>query len=173
MLAFVQLASTLFNVCFVKLLGKRLLFLGSLTMGGLSCLALSINAFITIPASASSFDQNYVNADRVMDNTFAMVNFVVMDFFASVASGIPWMLISEIFPIRVRAAASGLSATVAYILHFGVTKTYINVEQGLSVGGALMLYSVLTLIGYLFVVFQYFYNICYFSQLPASLAFTC
>lgn len=78
---------------------------------------------------------------------FGMVMFVVMDFFAAVAAGIPWMLISEIFPIRVRAAASGVSATLAYLSQFVVTKTYINVEDGLSIGGAFMLYAALTMIG--------------------------
>lgn len=134
-------------MCLVKFLGKRILFIGSMTLAGLCGIALSTNAFLTIPKGVSSFDETYVNAVHVMDNTFAMVIFVVLDFFTAVAAGIPWMLISEIFPIRVRAAASGLSAALAYTSLFVFTKTYINFECVLSIGGAMMTYSVLTLIG--------------------------
>lgn len=114
---------------------------------GISGIALSTNAFLTISEDVSSFDETYVNAAHVMDNSFAMVIFVVMDFFTALAAGIPWMLISEIFPIRVRAAASGLSAAIGYGSLFIFTKTYINIEGALSIGGAMMAYSVITLIG--------------------------
>lgn len=119
-----------------------------MTVAAITGIALSTNAFLTIPVDVSSFDETYVNAVHIMDNTFAMIVFVVIDFFTAVAAGMPWMLISEIFPIRVRAAASGLSAAVAYSSLFIFTKTYINVEGALSIGGAMMAYSVLTLIGY-------------------------
>lgn len=121
-----------------------------MALAGLSGIALSIDAFKIIPIAASTFDETYVNTNRSMDNTFALVAFIVMDFFSSVASGMPWMLISEIFPIRVRAAAAGLSASVAYLSMFGLTITYIHVEAALSIGGAAMAYSVLTLIGFVF-----------------------
>lgn len=149
-LGITELIGTVANVFLIKLLGKRHLFIGSMALAGLSGIALSIDAFKIIPIAASTFDETYVNTNRSMDNTFALVAFIVMDFFSSVASGMPWMLISEIFPIRVRAAAAGLSASVAYLSMFGLTITYIHVEAALSIGGAAMAYSVLTLIGLVF-----------------------
>lgn len=128
-------------------MGKRFIFNFCLAATGIGGIALSVNAFLIIPDDVSSFDETYVNAEHAMNNTFAMIVFVVIVYFSAVAAGIPWMLICELFPIRVRAAASGLSAAFGYGSQFVLTKTYINVQGTLTIGGSMLAYSVLTLIG--------------------------
>lgn len=59
----------------------------------------------------------------------------------------PWLLVSEIFPFRGRGLASGVSAAVAYLIGFLVTKTYFNLRDGLTVSGAFAFYGIAMIIG--------------------------
>lgn len=132
-------------ILLVKHVGKRPLFLLTTGLAGCCIFGLSIIGFCMIPRDASSFDEHFVTyvATTDKDNTLAMVLFMMMTFCAAMAMGVPWMLLSELYPIRVRAAASGLSAAFNYLCMFAVTKSYLAVEKTLSIGGGFMLYFAL------------------------------
>lgn len=48
---------------------------------------------------------------------------------------------------RIRGTATGITSACSYILIFVVTKTYINVEYGLSIGGGFIMYGIITTVG--------------------------
>lgn len=66
----------------------------------------------------------------------------------------PWLLVSEIFPMRGRGLASGLSAGSSYLFGFLVTKTYYDLQKGLTTAGVFGFYGAVTVIG---AVLFYFY----------------
>lgn len=57
------------------------------------------------------------------------------------------MLVSEVFPFRVRGTASGIAAAMNYVALFTATKTYLTLELSLNIWGAFLLYAVLLLFG--------------------------
>lgn len=140
----------------VKLVGKRRLFLVSLAVSCVCCLALGVNAYLVIPAGANSFAEHVptTGVDSVLsatapaqDNVLAMVLFVVLALSFGVSWCCPWMLVSEVFPFRVRGTASGIAAAFNYFAVFTVTKTYLSLERVLDISGAFVLYGVLLIIG--------------------------
>lgn len=50
---------------------------------------------------------------------------------------------------RIRGTATGITSACSYIMIFAVTKTYLNVEVGLSIGGGFLLYGCITTVGLL------------------------
>lgn len=48
---------------------------------------------------------------------------------------------------RIRGTATGITSATSYVIIFIVTKTYINVEDGLSIGGGFIMYGSITTVG--------------------------
>lgn len=81
--------------------------------------------------------------------------YFILNFLYSFGIGIiPWILISEIFPLAGRGLATGIAAAIAYLLGFFVTKTYDNIVSQLTLPGSFGLYGIAMTIGW---VFFYFY----------------
>ncbi|XP_046674632.1 facilitated trehalose transporter Tret1-like [Homalodisca vitripennis] len=121
----------------MKLLGKR----------GLSFLSMSICVICAVAISV--YVVLGVNPPWV-----PMILFCVLFFAAQLGIGsIPWMLISEVFPIQGRGIAGGVSAACGYSFIFIVTKFYINLEQWFSMWGALLVYAVVGLWGIIYLYF--------------------
>ncbi|XP_008475502.1 facilitated trehalose transporter Tret1 [Diaphorina citri] len=67
---------------------------------------------------------------------------------------LPWMLMSEIFPIEIRGVACGICAALNSLISFFVTKTYVNTMAWFGLHGTLFLYSFVMGVGF---VYMYFY----------------
>lgn len=63
---------------------------------------------------------------------------------------IPWMLLSEVFPIRTRAITSGVTVTINYLVVFLATKTYPQLETLLDMHGVCWLFFCFGAMGFLF-----------------------
>lgn len=80
--------------------------------------------------------------------------FILLNFGWSIGIGqIPWMLTSEIFPIRGRGIASGIAAAGSYALGFIFTKTYYDMHQALTLSGTFGLFTIFTLAGLAFLYY--------------------
>ncbi|KAL7286233.1 hypothetical protein TKK_0019489 [Trichogramma kaykai] len=64
---------------------------------------------------------------------------------------IPWTLIGELLPISVRGIMGGFLVSAAYVMMFGVTKTYPYLVKALGAQGLFYFFSVTSLIGATFV----------------------
>lgn len=167
MMGAAELAAHILLLLVVKFVGKRRLFLMSSCISVVCVLALTLNAFWIFPSDASSFDSQFVlsSASANADNWLALVLFMLLAFFSGMAAGCPWMFLGEVFPTRydeclrfvrcsnifqfkfsVRAAACSMSGAFCYVALFSTTKSYLLLEQSLSIGGALMFYFVVSLI---------------------------
>ncbi|XP_054266805.1 facilitated trehalose transporter Tret1-like isoform X2 [Macrosteles quadrilineatus] len=67
---------------------------------------------------------------------------------------VPWILISEVFPLKGRGVASGVSAAIGYLLMFIIIKTYFNVVYLIGESGALFLYGTVGLLGIVYLYFN-------------------
>lgn len=72
---------------------------------------------------------------------------------------IPWTLIGELLPIRVRAKLGGAIVAFAYVLMFVTVKTFPGIIQSIGARGVFYLFSATSFVGTVFV----------FASLPETL----
>ncbi|CAH2261865.1 jg25446 [Pararge aegeria aegeria] len=126
----------------VKLIGKRKLVLTSLFATACSTLALSIYAGVYLPFNVSSYKQSTFPEQNEL---LPVVLFTLLVSFTCM--GIPWVLLSEVFPFRSRGMATSVAAAMAYIIFFLATKTSYNLEASLHLYGTFLLYAIIGFIG--------------------------
>lgn len=85
---------------------------------------------------------------------FIMIIFVVLaiGFYAMSLGPITWVLLSEIFPNRVRGVAMAVCTAALWIASFLLTYTFPFLNKGLGTGGTFWLYAVICFAGFLFVM---------------------
>lgn len=64
---------------------------------------------------------------------------------------VPWLVMSEIFPLRARGPASSFATMVNWTLAFVVTKTYDSMVTTFTIQGAYWFYAGCCLLGFIFV----------------------
>lgn len=113
---------------------KTLMLMGSLGLAGIYTL-LGISYFLEIKG-------------------VIMILFVVLaiGFYAMSLGPITWVLLSEIFPNRVRGAAMAVSTAALWIASFLLTYTFPFLNSGLGTGGTFILYAIICSAGFLFVL---------------------
>ena len=85
---------------------------------------------------------------------FIMIILVVLaiGFYAMSLGPITWVLLSEIFPNRVRGVAMAVCTASLWIASFLLTYTFPFLNTALGTGGTFMLYAVICFFGFLFVL---------------------
>ncbi|XP_049800061.1 facilitated trehalose transporter Tret1-like [Schistocerca nitens] len=126
--------------------GKRPLTLASLALGTACCLLLAVyaQAHTALPPGET----------LPVGSWAPLLLFVLL--YLSWSLGIvpiPWMLLSEIFPYRTRGLAAGVAAALSYVWAFTSTKTYLNMEDQLTLYGTFYLYAAISAVGFVFVYF--------------------
>ena len=83
-----------------------------------------------------------------------MIVFIVLaiGLYAMSLGPITWVLLSEIFPNKVRGIAMAVCTACLWIASFLLTYTFPFLNAGLGTGGAFMLYMIICLTGFLFVL---------------------
>ncbi|XP_075215600.1 facilitated trehalose transporter Tret1-like [Lycorma delicatula] len=126
-----QIIGSLTGMIFMKLLGKRKVNFISLLTCVICCymLAVSIKLGDVIP--------------WIPFGLFCLL------FFAAGFGVIPlpWVLLSEVFPLEGRGIAGGIAAAASYFQGFIITKTYINFSSWFGLHGTLCIYGTIGLFG--------------------------
>ncbi|XP_067045663.1 solute carrier family 2, facilitated glucose transporter member 8-like [Acropora muricata] len=73
--------------------------------------------------------------------------------FALAWGPIPWLVMSEIFPLKARGSASSLATLSSSLFVFVAIKTYNSLVSGLTIQGTFWFYSGFSLLGFVFVFF--------------------
>lgn len=60
---------------------------------------------------------------------------------------VPWVMIGELYPMKVRGIVGGMTTCCAHIFVFLVVKTYPMLSHLIQRHGAFMLYGVISLVG--------------------------
>lgn len=124
----VNVLATIFAVFMLDKLGRRPLLLSGLAGMGLSLLGLSL-AFHT---------QSSVLPWIAMGCTFT---YIIC--FAFSLGAILWLMVSEIFPLEIRATAMSIAVFSCWFWNFVVSSTFLTLLEGIGASGAFLLYALL------------------------------
>lgn len=138
---------------FVKVVGKRRICLFGYFGSLICCIGMGSYAQTVFPSGYNSFDMK-TDID-IPVSSFPLVAYLILQFCTNGGvTSTPWMLLSEVFPFKSRGLATGITAALNYVLGFITTKTYLNLDKGLALSGAMWFYTAVNLIG---LVFVYYY----------------
>ncbi|KAI8437664.1 hypothetical protein MSG28_011914 [Choristoneura fumiferana] len=144
----VFIVMNLLSAVIVKLIGKRKLVIGSLSATAFCSLFISIYAGTSLPQSVFSYEKHTFPEGT---DTLPIVLFMMLVCFTSL--GIPWVVLSEVFPFRSRGMATGLAAACSYVMLFIATKTNYNIEAAFHLSGAFALYAICGFVGSAYLYF--------------------
>ncbi|XP_025416372.1 facilitated trehalose transporter Tret1-like isoform X2 [Sipha flava] len=132
------LMGTLMNVLTVSKFGKRPITLVSMALSAFSMLGIGMHM---VSVTYFSFSCTWV--PMVLLNTlFFFSGYGVFP--------IPWMLVSEIYPTKGRGVASGLTAALAFLMTFILTKSFLILQAWITLPGLFIVYGAITLVGTLY-----------------------
>ncbi|EGD75291.1 hypothetical protein PTSG_06943 [Salpingoeca rosetta] len=95
------------------------------------------------------------NNQYSVSGTVALVNVIVYIACFSIGLGaIPWLIMSEIFPGRVRGIASSFATLLNWTCSFIVTETFSSIKSALHEQGVFWLYAAVCVLGVTFVFFK-------------------
>ncbi len=72
--------------------------------------------------------------------------------YALTLAPVTWVILSEIFPNRVRGTAMALATTSLWLASFGLTYTFPLLNKALNASGTFWLYAVISISGFLFIL---------------------
>jgi SP family arabinose:H+ symporter-like MFS transporter len=130
-----NLAGTLLALRFLDRWGRRTMLL---TASGGMALSLAL----------------FVMADRIPGiSPFLILIFILSytGFFAFGMGPIPWVVISEIFPNKIRARAASIATSALWAGTLGVTVTFLSLVHVLGVSGTFSMYAVLCVVSFVFI----------------------
>lgn len=161
------LLGTIFCVAVVKYIGKRNIFLISLSGAMISNVGLGLfqlfnrlkftlqlNVFIEgifgfcyLPPNVKSFENanspNYGNEGSY----FPAILIIILRFCSIGLMSVPFMYASEIFPLKTRCFAAGTATALSNISLFISTKTFYDLEYWLNLPTSLCIYGTIAAIG--------------------------
>ncbi|XP_013186213.2 facilitated trehalose transporter Tret1 [Amyelois transitella] len=132
----------------VKIIGKRKLVLGALLGTAFCSLGISIYARTSLPADVFSYE---AHTFPKQGDVLPVVLFMALVCFTSL--GIPWVLLSEVFPFRSRGIATGMAAALSYVIYFLSSKTNYNLESAFHLSGTFAIYATFGFVGTVYLYF--------------------
>ncbi|KAL4702957.1 hypothetical protein ACJJTC_008735 [Scirpophaga incertulas] len=139
----VNFVSTFIATALIDRAGRKvLLYISSVTMT------------ITLVVMGSFF---YVQNDLKMDVSslgwLPLTSLMVYLLGFSLAFGpIPWLMMGEILPAKIRGAAASICTAFNWLCTFTVTKTFLNIIDGIGPAGTFWLFGSICFVGLFFVV---------------------
>ncbi|KAL1523320.1 hypothetical protein AB1Y20_018266 [Prymnesium parvum] len=133
----IQVVMTFVSVILMDRAGRRPLLL--ISLGGMTIAATLLAVFYFNGKSPGQLA------------LFSLIMYIVT--FSLGLGAIPWLIMGELFPSHVRAAASSVAALFNWLLSFIVTLCFQTVADALTQGGAFLLFAGICLSGFTFVFF--------------------
>ncbi|XP_046650285.1 solute carrier family 2, facilitated glucose transporter member 8-like [Daphnia pulicaria] len=140
----------------VERLGRRTLFLMSEIGMCISMFALGAFFFVkeecikTLESTPGSDCEQQVTALGWLPLT-SLILFIAT--FAIGAGPMPWLMVSEILPAKVKAPGSSAAAFTNWFLAFIVTLTFVDIQNAIGSSGAFWMFGCFCILGILFTIF--------------------
>lgn len=139
----VNFVSTFIATVLIDRLGRKILLYIS---------SVSMISMLTILGIYYYFKDNQVDVSSYGWLPLACLVIYVLGF--SIGFGpIPWLMLGEILPSKVRGTAASLATGFNWTCTFIVTKTFHNIIEAIKMYGTMWLFAVICVIGLLFVIF--------------------
>ncbi|KAG9439730.1 hypothetical protein H6P81_019895 [Aristolochia fimbriata] len=75
-----------------------------------------------------------------------------ISFFSPGMGTVPWLVNSEIYPLRFRGICGGIAATACWISNLIVSQTFLSLTEGIGTAWTFMLFGIVALVGIYFVL---------------------
>ena len=163
---------TIIGMFMVDFFGRKSLLITSGIGMLLGTVLLGTHFFITRPSLCSSPSDNSTLTDMVLQSSsnsddgelcnaqfspLAIVSLILFNAAFSIGWGpVPWVLLGELIPLRVRGAGSGIATLVNWFTAAIVAGFYLNYADKVKPWFAWWTFSVLNLLAILFVIFFVF-----------------
>jgi MFS family permease len=140
----------------VERLGRRTLFLMSEIGMCISMFALGAFFFVkeecikTLESTPGSDCEQQVTALGWLPLT-SLILFIAT--FAIGAGPMPWLMVSEILPAKVKAPGSSAAAFTNWFLAFIVTLIFLDIQNAIGSSGAFWMFGCFCILGILFTIF--------------------
>lgn len=140
--------------------GRRILLWTTALGMCVSLVALGVYFEIYIPPKDGSSASDTVSLLGSISHTvpakqiswLSILSIVLFNLIFSLAWGpVPWLVMSEIFPLRARGPASSFATMANWTLAFVVTKTYDSMVKAVTIQGAYWFYAGSCFLGFIFV----------------------
>jgi len=102
---------------------------------------------VSLLAIALAFFTNSPFVDRIA--IFGLMAYVA--FFAIGMGPIPWLILAEIYPLKIRGQAMSLAVFSNWLANYFVALTFLDIAKYLTTGGAFCIFAVFSLIALIFV----------------------
>lgn len=137
-LGIINVIATVIATLWVDRLGRRLLLLTGLFLMTLSLLSLAISLHFF----ATGIIMGWV--------TLAFLGLFIIAFAMSLGP-IPFILMSELFPLAARERGASLAISVSWLSNMAVTLTYLTLAEWIGKANLFLLYAIICLLGFLIV----------------------
>ncbi len=131
----VNVIFTIVSMMIIDRLGRRKLYLWGLTGIVISLLAL---------AASFAFQDTLGDSLKWFTVTFVLIYII---FFAISLGPLGWLIISEIYPLKVRGVGMSIGALSNWLFNAIVTFTFLSLVSWLSPAGAFVLYAIIGVLG--------------------------
>lgn len=145
--AIMQVVATFISSLVVDKAGRKMLLIGSTIVMSISCLLLGL--FFTL-RDRINIDQNTIDSLGFLP--VLSLSFYIIAFSLGLGP-IPWIIPSEIFTPDIKGIASSVAGSFNWFLAFFITKFYLDVQHLIGQDTSFYIFSVVSLIGSLFVYF--------------------
>lgn len=153
----IQVFATIVAVLLVDLFGRKILLVVSSIVMAISTGALGFYFFFT---------NKYICVPQVLNSTvcqgqygyhdfsyLAVVGMALFTIGFSIGWGpIPWLMMGELFPLKVRGILSGVATAVNWLFAFIITMAFGQYQEAVQPYGGWWSFTILTLIGIPFVI---------------------
>ncbi len=136
--AAVNVLATVLGIWIVDKLGRRLLCL--IGFSGMAVCLFVLGA-----------DLNGIIGDTGLESSLALGSVLLFIFFFAVSlGGVPYIMMSELFPMNVRSVGMATASCANWGFNFLVSVSFLSLAHGLGFGNTFWLYAVCMLIGLVF-----------------------
>ena len=142
--------------------GRRILLWTNALGMCVSLVALGVYFEIYIPPKDGSSTSDFLSLFGSMSHSvpakdiswLSILSIVLFNLTFSLAWGsVPWLVMSEIFPLRARGLACSLATLTNWSSAFVITYTYDSTVRALTIQGAYWVYAGICFLGFIFVYF--------------------
>ncbi|KMY99309.1 facilitated trehalose transporter Tret1-2 homolog isoform X1 [Drosophila simulans] len=144
LIGIMQVVATFVSTLVVDKLGRRILLLASGISMAVSTTAIGVYFYLQKQDPAQVVSLGWLPVA-------SLCLFIIM--FSIGYGPVPWLMMGELFATDIKGFAGSLAGTSNWLLAFVVTKTFVNLNDGLGIGGTFWLFAGLTVLGVIFVFF--------------------
>lgn len=139
----VNFASTFIAAALIDRLGRKLLLYVS-----------SVTMIITLITLGAYFYVKHIDIDVSNFGWIPLASLVLYVLGFSIGFGpIPWLMLGEILPSKVRGTAASIATAFNWTCTFIVTKTFKNIIESIDIYGVFWLFAAICILGLIFVIF--------------------